>query len=118
MIMLEQNEVREVNEETGAAKGQKLARYDLIPQEALWMVAELYGIGAKKYDENNWRKGYKWSLSHAALSRHLALFWMGEDIDPETELPHLAAVVFHALALMTFMKEHPELDNRPIGEIK
>jgi hypothetical protein len=97
---------------TGGEKGMKPERYDLIPVEALASVARLYGEGAKKYAEHNWRKGYEWSKSYAALHRHLAEFWKGVDIDPETGQPHLAAVVFHAFTLLTFMDEHPGFDDR------
>jgi hypothetical protein len=93
----------------------KPERYDLIPVGALALVAKLYGRGAEKYAEHNWRRGYDWSKSYAALNRHLNAFWAGEDIDEEMQLPHLASVVFHTFALMTFMEEHPQFDDRFIG---
>lgn len=98
---------------TGGQKGTKLARYDLIPVGPLDLVAKHYGIGSKKYSERNWEKGYNWSLSYAAMQRHAVAFWSGETLDEETGSPHLAAVVFHALALMEFCNTHPEKDNRP-----
>jgi hypothetical protein len=101
-----------VNETTGARKASKIARFDLVPSEAMWAVAEVYGHGSTKYDDNNWRKGYNWGLSIAALERHLARFKAGEDIDPEFGLPHMAHAAWHCLALITFMAEHPELDDR------
>jgi hypothetical protein len=104
-------EVRSVSS-TGGEKGTKEERYDLIPTEALALVAKLYGFGAKKYAEHNWRRGYEWSKSYAAMRRHEAEFWRGVDLDPETGLPHLAAVVFHALTLMTFMEEQRSFDDR------
>lgn len=97
---------------TGGEKGTKPERYDLIPVEALATVARLYGEGAKKYSEHNWRKGYEWSKSYSALQRHANEFWKGVDLDPETGLPHLSAVIFHSLALITFMEEQPEFDDR------
>ena len=97
---------------TGGEKGTKPERYDLLPVEALSTVARLYGEGAKKYSEHNWRKGYEWSKSYAALQRHANEFWKGVDIDPETGEPHLAAVIFHSLTLITFMQEHPDFDDR------
>lgn len=100
------------NETTGARKASKMARFDLVPSGAMWQVAEVYGYGAKKYDDHNWRRGYDWGLSIAALERHLARFKEGEDIDPEFGLPHLAHLVWHGLTLLTFMEEHPELDDR------
>lgn len=107
------NEIRVVNETTGAEKGQKDARFDLIPWDQVWKVAELYGKGAKKYEARNWEKGYDWSLSFAALHRHLAQFWGGQSYDDETGAHHLASVIFHALAMMEFEETHPELDDRP-----
>lgn len=105
-------EVRVVNAKTGAEKGSKAQRYDLIPWEAVGQIAEIYEFGSRKYADHNWRKGYDWSLSYAALQRHLAAFWEGENNDPESGLPHMAHAGWHCLALLTFMREHPELDNR------
>lgn len=102
---------------TGGEKGTKPERYDLIPVEALRKVAQLYGKGAEKYAEHNWRKGYEWSKSYAALQRHANQFWAGEDVDEEMQLPHLASVVFHAFTLMTFMEEQPQFDDRFIGPL-
>lgn len=104
-------EVRVISS-TGGEKGKKLARFDLIPKKALWKVAELYGKGAEKYDDHNWRRGYPYSLSQAALERHYALWVEGQDYDDETGCHHLAAVIFHALSLITFEEEHPEMDDR------
>lgn len=97
---------------TGGEKGTKPERYDLIPIGALAQIAQLYGRGAEKYAAHNWRKGYEWSKSYAALQRHATQFWNGEDHDPEMELPHMASVAFHALALLTFMEEQRDFDDR------
>jgi hypothetical protein len=96
---------------TGGRKGTSLVRFDLIPVYPLSEVAFVYGRGSLKYDDNNWRKGYKWSLSVAALKRHLAKWETGQSWDPDT-FHHLGAVVFHALTLMEFERTHPELDDR------
>lgn len=108
-------EVRTVSS-TGGEKGVKPARFDLIPVGPLTTVARLYGKGAEKYEDHNWTRGYEWSKSYAALMRHVTQFWGGEDLDGDTELPHLAAVVFHAMALMQYMDEHREFDDRPIAK--
>lgn len=105
-------EIRVTDPDTGAQKGSKPERFDLIPVQALEELARVYGMGAEKYDDHNWRKGYNWSLSYAALSRHLNAFWRGEDVDPESGLAHMAQVAWHAFTLYTFMKEHPEKDDR------
>lgn len=105
-------EVRTVSS-SGGEKGVKPARFDLIPAKAEWQLAELFGKGAEKYADRNWERGYEWSKSYGALRRHLNLWWRGEDTDSETGLPHLAAVAWHAFALLTFAEEHPEFDDRP-----
>jgi hypothetical protein len=108
-------EVRTTDPTTGGQKGAKLARYDLVPEKALWKLAELYGAGATKYAAHNWRLGYDWSKSIAAIGRHTALFKEGQDIDPDPLLqgaPHMACVAFHAFALLVFMDEHREKDDR------
>ena len=103
------NEVRQTSD-SGAQKGSKLARYDMIPADALELLAMHYGKGAEKYPPfdsgdgwgilDNWRRGYRWSLSFAAMMRHAWAFWRGEDIDPETGSHHLAAIAWHALTLL------------------
>lgn len=107
-------ETRVVNETTGGEKGTKTERMELLPWDVLRQdVAPHYAKGAEKYADNNWRRGFSWSLAFGALQRHAAQFWGGEDIDEETGTPHMAAVAFHALALLLFMREHRALDDRP-----
>lgn len=95
-------EVRVTDPVTGGEKGQKAEQYSLIPTEALAHVARVYAYGAAKYDRDNWRKGYAWHLSYDAMQRHLNAFWGGEDLDPESGLPHLAHAVFHCMALLVY----------------
>lgn len=124
---MDRTEQMNTNAKTGGMKASKRARMDLIPWNAIWKVAELYGDGAAKYSAHNWRKGYDWSLSFQSMMRHAALYWEGEEYDPEfckefkeglhlhdeTCVSHMTAVVFHALALITFAEEYPEGDDRP-----
>ncbi len=105
-------ETRVTNAKTGGEKNTKPQRFDLIPWAAVSEIAEVYGMGAKKYSDHNWRKGYDWGLSFAALHRHLALWAEGEDIDEESGLNHLAHVGWHVLTLLTFTREHSDLDDR------
>lgn len=105
-------ETRITDPDTGAEKCSKLARFDLIPVEALEELAEHFGRGSAKYADHNWRRGYKWSLSFAALLRHAFAFWKGEDLDAETGSKHIIAVAWHALVLATFMQEQREKDDR------
>ena len=100
--MTNEGEVRVVDEKTGGIKGQKLARFDLIPPEVEWALAEHYGRGCLKYQDRNWELGYKWSLSVGALRRHLSQWLMRESYDQETGGHHLIAVIWHATALFIY----------------
>lgn len=97
---------------TGGQKATNNVRMDMIPVEALQEIGKNYGFGASKYGRDNWLKGYEWSLSYAALLRHLTAFWGGESQDPEGDFHHLAAVCFHAIALMMFEKHGLGTDDR------
>lgn len=105
-------ETRVTDGDTGGQKGSKLARFDLVSVLAQVEEAKVYGRGAEKYDDNNWRRGYAWSLSYAALLRHLAAFWAGEDRDPETGLLHLAHARWHTGVLIEFMLRELGTDDR------
>jgi hypothetical protein len=102
------SEERVVDPATGGAKGQKIERYDLIPAEPLRQLALVYGAGAKKYDDDNWRKGYNWRLSLGAMMRHAWSWVRGEKYDPECSelagqpVSHLAQVAWHAFTLLEF----------------
>lgn len=104
-------EVRTVSS-TGGEKGVKPEQHHLIPVEALAEVARVYGVGAAKYAEHNWRLGYEYSKSYSAAQRHLQAFWGGEDRDPEMGTLHLGNAIFHLMALIVFLQEHPEFDDR------
>lgn len=90
---------------TGGEKGVKPERYDLLPKPGVDQIARVFNYGATKYDDHNWRRGYEWSKSYAALQRHLTAWWAGEDTDPESGLSHLGHAGFHILALATWETE-------------
>lgn len=106
------SEQRYVDPSTGGEKGTKLARFDLIPPEAITALAEHFGRGAEKYDDRNWERGYPWSLSFAALQRHIWAFWNGEDVDEETGTAHVIAAMWHCVVLFTFAQRELGTDDR------
>jgi len=112
---MSQDEVMITDEKTGAKKGCKPARFDLLPSDALWCLAEHYGRNCSKYPARNWERGGAWSLNYGALQRHLQAWWMGEDIDPMSahKAYHLVAVAWHAIALLTYWLRGIGTDDRP-----
>lgn len=116
---LGKGEVRTVSS-SGAEKGVKPARMDLLPVKPLMLIAEHYAKGAEKYADHNWRGGYEWSKSYSALLRHLLAWWDGEDYDTGpggTGNHHLQAVGFHALGLLEYTHDdkYAEFDDRYKG---
>jgi len=95
-------EILVIDQVTGAAKGSKPQRFDLIPWQFEWALAEHFGKGSKKYSDWNWAKGYRWGLSYAAMRRHIAQWWGGEDVDPETGSNHLISAAWHCCACYIF----------------
>ena len=100
---------------TGAKKGVKKQRFELVPPRAIAELTKLYGRGAKKYAPNNFRLGYETSKSYGAGQRHAILFWSGENYDSETECHHLASFVWHCFTILESNLTHPEFDDRPYG---
>lgn len=116
-MSIETNETETVitDPETGGRKGQKLARLGSLDPAALLTLAEVSGFGAQKYATFNYLKGYDWSLSFDAMQRHALKHWAGEDLDPESGLPHIAHAAWHALALLSFLQRGVGSDDRPDG---
>lgn len=84
----------------------------LIPNKALVQIADVFDFGAKKYGRHNYREGLQFSRLIDAAYRHLGAFNDGEDLDPESGKSHIAHLGCCVTMLLTFMKEHPELDDR------
>lgn len=91
-------------------------RYDLIPPSMLHAVAMVLTYGADKYEDRNWEKGIKYGRVFGAMSRHMWAWFVGNDIDPESNLPHLWHVACNVAFLIHFTcnpKRYASLDDRP-----
>jgi len=91
---------------------QEKPRMDLLDPEFLEDVARVLTFGAAKYGTNNWRSGIAVSRLVAAAYRHLGAINRGEDIDPESGLPHSAHLGCCVQFLTWTLKHKPELDDR------
>lgn len=87
-------------------------RFDLIPTEAILEIARVYTVGAIKYEDNNWRKGMKFSRCIGSLERHWNLWKAGEEVDPETGCAHLAQVCWNAMTLLVYCLRGLGTDDR------
>jgi hypothetical protein len=102
---------------TGGRKfdGNKL-EYGLLPPYALQETVKVLTFGAQKYERDNWKKVPDSKRRYYdALQRHLWAWKMGENIDPESGLHHLA----HAMCCLMFLYEHDiiySLNNGDVNE--
>lgn len=91
---------------------QEKPRMDLLDADALDGLARVLTFGASKYAANNWRQGISNSRLVAALLRHLFAIQRGEDIDPESGLPHIDHLGCCWMFLSNNLKNRPDLDDR------
>ena len=83
-------------------------RFSLIPPETTRALAQVLTFGAEKYSKDNWKlveDGKERYLD--ALYRHLESHRLGEYLDPESNLPHLAHVLTNAAFLHYLHSKEP-----------
>jgi hypothetical protein len=84
----------------------------LLSGVAVLGVATVLAFGANKYAAHNWRKGIAWSRILAALLRHTFAFLDGEDLDPESGLPHVDHIACCAMFLQEHYRDFKKFDDR------
>ena len=78
-------------------------QWSLLPWSALRVVVAVLGFGAQKYAPNQWQDVPEAKTRYAdAALRHLTAWMCGEQLDPESKLPHLAHAVCCLLFLIWF----------------
>lgn len=92
-------------------------RYELIPTHLLKNTADVLTFGAEKYSPWNWARGFPLSTIIGCMKRHIAAIERGEDIDPESGLPHAGHLgcnlVFFEHVMKLIEAGHKDLDDRP-----
>jgi hypothetical protein len=101
-----------MNQSTGLKHDQGKAPMSLIDRHALEQIASVLGFGAQKYAAHNWRGGIAYSRLLDAAMRHLYAFADGEDLDPESGLPHVAHAGCCIVFLLGMMNARPDMDDR------
>jgi Domain of unknown function (DUF5664) len=86
----------------------------LVPDTMVANAALAFTEGALKYGRYNWRiAGVRASVYHAALRRHVAKWWNGQDIDPKTGVPHLANALACIAIILDAQEYNRITDDRP-----
>lgn len=79
------------------------SRWDLLPLGPMRSVVDVLGFGVRKYAVDNWQHVKDPQRRYfAATVRHLVDWKLGEKLDPESGLPHLAHAVCCVLFLLWF----------------
>lgn len=94
--------------------GIKKVPLHLVPPISTAYEAMAFKDGAEKYGPYNWReKKVSASVYVAAAKRHLDAWWDGEELAPDSGLPHLAhakaclAIIIDASSLGIFNDDRP-----------
>ncbi len=83
-------------------------------RDAAAVTAKVFEYGKKKYAAWNWAKGMAWSIPVACALRHAdAMWYRGEELDPESGLPHLGHLMCNLIMLLHFEQYYDEGNDLP-----
>lgn len=91
-------------------------RVDLVPYELVEAAGHGMAYGIAKYGLQNWRRGIGQSRLAGSVIRHVFKWCSGEDIDPESKLPHLSLAASSLGMLLATNAQRPDLDDRGIDD--
>lgn len=96
------------------AIGIKKSYQSVIPLPVLHEVGLAMLEGALKYRRHNYRvMGVRAGTYYDACRRHIDCWWEGEDIDPDSGLPHLAKAMACLVILRDAHRQGKLTDDRP-----
>lgn len=87
-------------------------KWSLVDWDAFEEMVRVLMFGAKKYDAHNWKKGLKVTEIVESLQRHVNAIMRGEDIDPESGLPHIGHIQCNVMFLGYMFKYRKNMDDR------
>jgi hypothetical protein len=131
-ITKEQQEARELAEQNPGQAVRAISdkvRWDWMPWQALEQVAMVFTViqstpqehsrGIGKYKPNNWISGTGLPLLgffRGATSHLYRFFFLREDLDPETNLHHLAHAGWNVICALETVLQGKGVDDRPSRE--
>jgi len=96
------------------AVGIKRVPFSTVPMVPVAEVGLAMLEGALKYGRHNYRAiGVRSSVYFDAAMRHLTRWWEGEEIDPDSGLPHLTKAMASLMVLRDAQINDKLMDDRP-----
>ena len=96
------------------ALGTAKVPFSTIPAQVMAETGLAMMEGALKYGRHNYRvSGVRTSVYYDAALRHLTAFWEGQDIDPDSGLPHLVKAIACCAVVRDSQIRGNWVDDRP-----
>lgn len=106
------SEVKNGNPKDGI--GVKKVPLSTVPARPMLEIGLAMMEGARKYARHNYRiAGVRASVYYDAAIRHLAAWWEGEDIDPDSGLSHLIKAAACMVVIRDSIIQGNWVDDRP-----
>jgi len=95
--------------------GVKKVPYSTLPAPVVAEVGLAMLEGARKYGRHNYRTIPVMASIYydAVVARHMAAWWEGEDIDPDSGLSHITKAIASLVVLRDAMIQGKFMDDRP-----
>lgn len=103
-IKIVKDDKDDINMTEGVKFDSNKPRLSLVSPYALLELGKVAEMGARKYADNNWRKGMNWSRLLDASYRHILLYQQNESEDKESGCSHLIHAAWNLMALYEFEK--------------
>ena len=100
------------NDSQGWRSNDGKMRPTLISPVVLWLLGKVLQFGARKYAAHNWVKGLSWEETADSFQRHYLRWMMGEEMDEESQLPHLAHMMCNVMFLLHMQATGSGRDDR------
>ena len=96
------------------AIGAMKAKFSTVPAGVIFDVGLAMLEGAVKYGRHNYRGiGVRSSIYYDAAMGHIADWWEGEDVDPDSGLSHITKAIASLVVLRDAMMQDKLTDDRP-----
>ena len=81
-------------------------RWSLVDWNSMIPLVRVLEFGAKKYSDDNWKKGLDKKEILESMMRHLMALMDGEDIDPESGEHHMGHIMCNTMFYSYFNVEN------------